>query len=443
MQHRRRTFGLMAALTITLLVAVQGLSLAQNSPIEVEFFREELTSDTAVAHLRIAALFMEENPDIKIKFTVASSSNYTAALTTRIIAGEAPEISNLVGTLVPEFAEKGLLQDINVYAEKNGVVLDRLLLPMAIDYGKWRGVLYAAPVMVQPFATYFNVAFFEEAGVASPIIQARSGNWNWDTMANAARHLTRDLNGDGAIDRWGVAHGAAATSRVNVFINTAGGSFIQPNPPPFRSALNTPEVLKAFEFLNRMINEWRVMPPPHGRTNATRFETGNSSMTFEGPWQIGTNRVNRLAYEWDVAPIPRGPDNDGSNIHIGSLQMPLGSKNPDAAWKYIHFVLTDPRAADIYMRVTGRPHANLAFLPQYFRIQEEEGNPKNVRVLGDMLMHPRSVPMIPSWPAQTELAAVLESRLKAAYEGKLAMAIALQLAHEEWNVIFDNFNKQN
>lgn len=433
---------LTAVLAVVMMVSLQPIALAQSEPVEIEVFRSSLTGDTDRALIEISKLFMEQNPGIKVNFTVATG-NYNDALITRILAGEAPDLSGLVGTLVAEFAENGLLRDIYPYAEADGLQLDELLIPMAVEYGEWRGELVAAPLMVQPFATYYNVTFFQEAGLSDPMSLARAGEWNWESVAAAAQRLTQDLNGDGVSDRWGIAHGAGSISRMNVFINTAGGSFIEPGAPPYRSALNTPEVLKAFEYFDRLINELQVMPPPHGRTNSTRFETGNSAMTFEGPWQIGTNRVAGLEYEWDVAPIPHGPDNDGSNIHIGGMQMPAGSKNPEAAWEFLKFVLTDHQAAEIFMRITGRPHALMSALPDYFRIQLEEGQPKNVMVLGDMLLHPKSAPMIPNWPAQRELASALESRVQAAYEGKLNMAIALQLAHDDWNVIFDRFNNKD
>ncbi len=46
---------------------------------------------------------------------------------------------------------------------------------------------------------FFNTELFEKAGVAIP-----DANWTWDDFEAIARKMTRDLDGDGKTDQWGI-----------------------------------------------------------------------------------------------------------------------------------------------------------------------------------------------------------------------------------------------
>ena len=50
---------------------------------------------------------------------------------------------------------------------------------------------------------YYNKTMFEEYGVKTPTEYYLEGNWNWDTMVECFKAVTKDLDGDGKLDTYG------------------------------------------------------------------------------------------------------------------------------------------------------------------------------------------------------------------------------------------------
>ncbi|MCL2776096.1 MAG: hypothetical protein FWD71_22550 [Oscillospiraceae bacterium] len=49
---------------------------------------------------------------------------------------------------------------------------------------------------------YFNKQLIEQNGLEDPYSLVRSGDWTWDKLGEMAKAVTRDINGDGVIDRF-------------------------------------------------------------------------------------------------------------------------------------------------------------------------------------------------------------------------------------------------
>lgn len=51
---------------------------------------------------------------------------------------------------------------------------------------------------------YYNKTMFEEYGAKTPKEYYMEGNWTWDTMEKCIESVTKDLNGDGKLDTYGI-----------------------------------------------------------------------------------------------------------------------------------------------------------------------------------------------------------------------------------------------
>ena len=61
------------------------------------------------------------------------------------------------------------------------------------------GDLYAMPYAFVMSVLHYNKDMFDAAGVAYP-----TDDWTWDELLEAAKALTKDFDGDGKIDQWGL-----------------------------------------------------------------------------------------------------------------------------------------------------------------------------------------------------------------------------------------------
>ena len=72
-------------------------------------------------------------------------------------------------------------------------------LPGMVDPGKFEGKQYLLPKDFSPLGVYYNKKIFDKAGVAYP-----QDGWTWDDLLKTAQALTKDANGDGQTDVWGI-----------------------------------------------------------------------------------------------------------------------------------------------------------------------------------------------------------------------------------------------
>lgn len=96
--------------------------------------------------------------------------------------------------------------------------------PNVIEQLTRDGKIYGLPRDISTMVVYFNEDLFKAAGLKTPKELAAEGNWNWDTMLEAARKLT-----DPANQQYGLGFGNWWGPGWGYFINAAGGSPFTPD----------------------------------------------------------------------------------------------------------------------------------------------------------------------------------------------------------------------
>ena len=83
-----------------------------------------------------------------------------------------------------------------------------------IDAMKYRGTRYVFSQQAdyhdlsvgQFFVCWYNKDIFEREGVRDPWEIYLEGNWTWEEYGKCIEKLTKDKDGDGEIDLWGMSH---------------------------------------------------------------------------------------------------------------------------------------------------------------------------------------------------------------------------------------------
>src|SRR5690606_27586088 len=78
--------------------------------------------------------------------------------------------------------------------------------PAFLEFYKDQGELIGLPFAIFPSAVFYNSALFDEAGLAYPphevgeayVLDGEEVEWSFDTLAEVARRLTVDANGNDA-----------------------------------------------------------------------------------------------------------------------------------------------------------------------------------------------------------------------------------------------------
>jgi ABC-type glycerol-3-phosphate transport system substrate-binding protein len=232
-------------------------------------------------YLSIMANRFETQTGISVEFVISSGGfdGYRSKLLTMVAGGVAPDVTDAHPVLAAPLLTKDLFEDLMPYVKRDKLSLEQRIPPVAIrGVTAPDGTLWGLPYSVYPVVTFFNADLFSEAGLPNP--RELGERWTWETLTSSAKSLTRDKDGDGIMETIGTER---ISSRWEMQVHQAGGQLYDSIVYPNRSQFNSPEVLRAVEFIQGLYAENMAV------TNAA-YRTWKGNVGFnvvDGPTVIG------------------------------------------------------------------------------------------------------------------------------------------------------------
>ena len=220
------------------------------------------------------------------------------------------DVLNVRGEKVHSLASQGLLYPIGdvVNLEKKQYVRDNEDLFTVGDK------IYAFSIMrPQVEATiFFNKGIFKRFGLETPYQMMEKGTWTMENFAKLAKSATRDTNGDGKIDIYGMS-AITIDPEITYFINAFGGATVNKDKSgKFVSGLKDAKTLEALNFLRKMnLNDKSTLMPtgkPTWDWGFTQFNNGKVAMCQSNVTSgIITGAKENLTDGYGIVPLPLGP----------------------------------------------------------------------------------------------------------------------------------------
>jgi multiple sugar transport system substrate-binding protein len=126
--------------------------------------------------------------------------------------------------------------------------------PQALDAFTWQGALQCLPQNMSSPVIYYNRDLFAAAGLDDP-----AADWTWADFLAAAQVLTRDLDGDGAIDQYGLGIEPALV-RAAPFIWMNDGEIVDDPAAPTRLTLDSAASRAALQWFVELQTVHGVVP---------------------------------------------------------------------------------------------------------------------------------------------------------------------------------------
>lgn len=166
----------------------------------------------------------------------------------------------------------------------------------------WRCVsrkheIYAYPFNISVQVLYYNKDAFSEAGL-DPDKPPKT----WNEVIEYAKKLTKDFDGDGVIDQWGILVSIEGVFGFTPLIRQLGGEVL--NESRTKAVFNNEKGVKVMKLLQDMIYKYRVMPSKWGLFEGTNaFLQGKIAM---GPITSAGIRFaeENLPWKLGIAPLP-------------------------------------------------------------------------------------------------------------------------------------------
>jgi multiple sugar transport system substrate-binding protein len=261
------------------------------------------------------------------------------------------------------------------------------------------------PLSISSFVVYYNKALFDAAGKAYP-----KAGWTWDEFLATAQALTKDTDGDGETDQFGLGF-SPGINNVLPFIWQNGGDLLAEGGQ--KLALDTPEAREAIQFVVDWQSKYHIAPSQTEETaqsSAERFEEGTLAMWIAS--RSATPDLRTLTgLDWDVGPLPRKAQ-AGNILRSDGVCLSGKAKNPELAWKLIeHLVSPDGQTV---LAMTGQIVPTNISVSQSAAFLDPAAKPANSQVWLDNIRDIHIVPPLANWPDIEERA---NEELESAYYG--------------------------
>jgi len=288
---------------------------------------------------------VQKKYNVKIEYLNVPYDQYKEKLITSTTAGQPfADITYIDSPWMPGLVKQGLLVPFDELVEDRATLQENDYGAMFDTVGVYDGKQYAwdSPKAEAGTGVFYNKTLLEKLGMKDLNEYVKEGNWNWDTFAAAAKEATRDSDGDGKIDTWGMT--AYHADFLFSLVASNGGQLY--DDKNMKEGFSSPETIQALEFLQKLYFTDKVARFNNaGDWGEQRklFPEGNVLMMPGYIWEINDMPKNMGENKWSFVPFPKAPGAEDYVSGYGSLSMkavPKGTKYPKEVMQIL-FELND------------------------------------------------------------------------------------------------------
>ncbi|MGW4756869.1 sugar ABC transporter substrate-binding protein [Streptomyces chartreusis] len=355
----------------------------------------------------VAKEYEKTHSNITVKVTPIGWDVAHQKLVAAAAAGKLPDVVQMGGTYLGEFADMGVLEPVDTKTFKEGD-----FFPAAWQQGSYDGETYGVPWYVDTRVLFYRTDLADKAGIKkapATMAELRSAAQAYQEKAGA---------------KWGLSvqpRGLDTVQSFYPFLFSAGGAIVDDDG---KAVVNSPSAVKALEnygsFFKKGLSDKGVQP---GYDVTKDFNTGSVAMFFGGPWFTGLLDDNYpdLKGKWAIAPVPA----DQASVSMAggsSLAVSADSDHKAAAKEFVSYLTDAKGQADWFERTKDLPANKAAW-----ESGDLAGDPA-LQIWRKQMDTARSTP---SQPKLTEITSKVDAAIESVTQGKSTAKAALDKAQSE------------
>jgi ABC-type glycerol-3-phosphate transport system substrate-binding protein len=330
----------------TVVVEPTKASLAEGGIKIIPFLTNESDPESVAVFQQIFAEFSEENPDVTIDLVIGGHGDIGQRTVAAASVGADLGVIQVPPRDMQSFVQAGYLMPLDDVVEAIGADQFKPAALLRGDDGHVYAISYAGGVQG---TMWTRKDLLDEAGLEPPT--------TYEEWLAAAKALTKDTDGDGDIDIYGVglpvgSDGATDARFTNFLFQNCGDYFDKQGNLVF----NKPQVLDAVKRYIEMVQyappdvtgwSWfdgldaflsgKIAMHPYGGRLGVRLETANPEM-----------RANTM-----VIMVPAGDKTKAVQAGYDYLSVFSGTQYPEEAKQFLEFFFTGDRLARFELTVPG------------------------------------------------------------------------------------------
>ncbi len=320
-------------------------------------FMETLTSPERTEYVKkLIADFESKNPGIKVELVSAPWEQAHDKILTQISSKKLPDVVEMADNWLAEMCATGAVEDLSPYVDKwehKGEANES-----ALKLGRaYKDKQYVVPYGLFIRGMFYRQDWLKENNLAVP--------QTYDELFTTAEKIT-----DKSKNRYGYSFRGGKgtwTQLINVIMTQTGyDNYFDKDG---KCILRDPKAVEAFKkFANLYYNAAPKDSLNWGyNEKVNSFTTGTTGFLMQDSEVIGTCQKSMKAGTYATAPLPKGPNGKRTIISgcIG-FSMFSTSKNKEAAWKFISYMMDPKVNADWNIKTNTMPVMKEALKNEYF-----------------------------------------------------------------------------
>jgi multiple sugar transport system substrate-binding protein len=306
----------------------------------------------------VVEAFNGSHDDIQIELEIVDYDTAFDVMSTEIAGGNAPDIIGPVGVSGAE-AFHGQWLDLTDLIESTGYDTSQFAEGSVEFFDVGGEGQIGLPFASYPSMLFYHRDMFEEAGLEEPphaygdpyMLDGEEVTWDMDTLAELARRLTVDVNGNDAnsadfdpenIVQWGYEPQYQDLRAVGSYFGS--GSLVAEDG----TTAQVPEHwADAWKWLYERIwtdhatmNQGQVDAPEQGGGNA--YNSGKVAMALTHLWY--TCCIGDAGDDWDIAAVPEYNGTTTSNFNADTFRIWGDTEHPEQAFEVLTYLIGDASA---------------------------------------------------------------------------------------------------
>ncbi len=214
-------------------------------------------------------------------------------------AKKGPDLVAMTSDRLPVYAQKKALVDLDDFYDETSSNT-RELKEQAVAMETVDGKRYGVPSGFVPLSVIYNKKLFAEAGIDSfPT--------TWDEWVADAKKLTKDTNGDGTPEQYGLVLPDHQTVGNGIWPSLfAGNGGSVTNEAGTKSTIDSAANRETLAYWTKAVTEDGISPTGVDGIAADKlFTAGKTAMEIGGPWMASV--AEGAGIDYGIAAIPAGP----------------------------------------------------------------------------------------------------------------------------------------
>jgi ABC-type glycerol-3-phosphate transport system substrate-binding protein len=251
---------------------------------------------------------VEEKYNCKIEYVIIPFHQIVSKFTSSVLSEEpvADIILFEAISAIPVFAASGFIIPVDEYFDFS----DPKWPPIIKQTGRYKGRQYGFTNYSWDVAgIYYNKGIIRNEGLPDPFTLQEEGKWTWEKFAEIAQKVTKDIDGDGINDQWGLTIQDHNLFSPLILSNDANIIEIDETGKATLT-LDDPKAIEALQFFSDLYNKYKVVMPTIDADDwqeaPRNFSKGNVAFFFGQGWD-GQDFRKAMDRDYGLVFMPKGP----------------------------------------------------------------------------------------------------------------------------------------